>query len=91
MSGRHSHRADAGEDDGFEVRRGPRTVLLGALAVALVATIMGAVLIWPDRDRANEIQDQVDFLAEGVTFVGGAVEEVQPACASLNDEGDGLR
>ena len=89
MSGRHSHRAVAGEDDGFEVRRGPRTVLLGALAVALVATIVGAVLIWPDRDRAAELQDQVDFLADGVTFVGGAVEEVQPACPSLNDETDG--
>ncbi len=85
MSGRHSHRADANEDDGFEVRRGPRTVLLGALGVALVATIIGAVLIWPDRDRANEIQDQVDFMGEGVTFVNGAVEEVQPPCPSLNE------
>jgi uncharacterized membrane protein len=89
MSGRHTHRADAHADDGFEVRRGPRTVLLGVLATALVATIVGAVLIWPDRDRANELQDQVDFLAEGVTFVGAAVDEVQPACASLNDQTDG--
>lgn len=89
MSGRHSHRADANQDDGFEVRRGPRTVLLGVLGTALVATIIGAVLIWPDRDRAKEIQDQVDFLADGVTFVNGAVEEVQPACASLNDDSEG--
>ena len=89
MSGRHSHRAGPGEDDGFEVRRGPRAALLGALAVALVATLVGAVLIWPDRDRADEVQEQVDFLADGVTFVGGAVEGVQPACASLNDETDG--
>ncbi len=89
MSGRHSHRADAGVDDGFEVRRRPRSVLLGALAVALVATIVGAVLVWPDRDRAREVQDQVDFLADGVTFVGAAVDDVQPACAALNDETDG--
>jgi uncharacterized membrane protein len=88
MSGRHSHRADAGEHDGFEVRRGPRTVLLGALGVALVATIVGAVLVWPDRDRSDDLQEDVNFLAEGVTFVGGVVDEVQPACPSLSEQTD---
>jgi uncharacterized membrane protein len=87
MSGRHSHRAE-GQADGFEVRRGPRTVLLGALAAALVATIVGAVLIWPDREKSDALQDEVAFTAPGVTFVRGVVDHVQPACPSLNDPGD---
>ena len=86
MSGRHSHRADAQEHD-FEVRRGPRLVLLGALAAALVATLIGAALIWPDRDETDAVNDEVTFLADGVSFVRGVVDEVQPACPSLNDPG----
>ena len=86
MSGRHSHRADSQDHDGFEVRRGPRTVLLGALAATLVATIIGAALVWPDRDKTEDLNDEVTFLADGVSFVRGIVDEVQPACASLNDQ-----
>lgn len=88
MGGHHSHRADSHVDDGFEVARGPRTVLLGALAAVLVATIVGAVLVWPDRDRSDTLKDEVDFLADGVTFVQGVVDEVEPACASLNEPND---
>jgi uncharacterized membrane protein len=88
MGGRHTHRADGREQDGFEVRRGPRAVLLGSLAVVLVATIVGAVLIWPDRERSAEIDEEVAFLAPGVTFVRGVVGDVQPACPSLNEQSE---
>jgi uncharacterized membrane protein len=88
MGGRHTHRADGRAQEEFEVHRGPRTVLLGALAVALIATIVGAVLVWPDRERSSELDEEVTFLAEGVTFVGAVVDEVQPACPSLNEPSD---
>jgi uncharacterized membrane protein len=88
MNGRHTHRADSRELEGFEVRRGPRTALLAALATVLVATIIGAALIWPDREKSAELEDKVDFTAPGATFVRGEVEDVQPACASLNDQGE---
>ena len=68
------------------MRRGPRTVLLGALAVSLAATVVGAVLVWPDRERTGALDEEVTFLAEGVRFVGGVVDEVQPACPSLNEQ-----
>jgi uncharacterized membrane protein len=88
MSGRHTHRADSQGLEGFEVRRGPRTALLAALATVLVATIVGAALIWPDREKSEALEDEVDFTAPGATFVPGEVDEVQPACPSLNDPGE---
>ena len=63
-------------------------MLLGALAATLVATVIGAALVWPDRDRADDLNDEVTFLADGVSFVRGVVDEVQPACPSLNEQNE---
>jgi uncharacterized membrane protein len=61
-------------------------VLLGSLAVVLIATLVGAALIWPDRERSEAIDEEVAFLAPGVTFVRGEVDRVQPACPSLDEQ-----
>ncbi|GAA4362837.1 hypothetical protein GCM10023146_01530 [Nocardioides caricicola] len=64
------------------VPRGPRAVLLGSLALALLATLIGLLLLWPDGAEIDEVADGVSFAAPGVTFPTATVEEVQPACAS---------
>jgi uncharacterized membrane protein len=62
------------------VRRGPRLVLLGFLGAALVATLIGVALLWPDGDRVDRLSDQVEFAAPGVTFPEAEVVSVQEPC-----------
>ena len=67
--GRRARRPDAG----FDVAPGPRRVLLGVLALALIATLVGLVTLWPDGDRVREIRGQTSFAAPGVTYPSGEV------------------
>jgi uncharacterized membrane protein len=55
-------------------------VLLGSLALAAVATVVGLVVLWPDGAEVDRITDQVSFAAPGVTFPVATVDEVQPPC-----------
>ncbi|WP_243060098.1 YibE/F family protein [Nocardioides sp. SR21] len=81
MGAGHSHGSHrAGRGDDVVVPRGPRTVLLGALGLSLLATLIGLLLLWPDGDEVAEVADRVNFAAPGVTFPTATVEEVQPAC-----------
>src|SRR5687768_14291465 len=64
MGGSHAHRAASD----VEVARGPRLVLLGALALAGLATIVGLVALWPDGAEVDEVTSEVSFAAPGVTF-----------------------
>lgn len=84
-----SHRAQR-DDEGFEVARTPRLVLLVALALAGVATVIGTVLLWPDRSEVDAITSQVPFAAPGVTFPTGTVEKVHEGTLDVTvDEGAG--
>ena len=83
----HSHRA--GHDDDVEVDPLPRTLLLSLLAVALVVTVVGVVMLWPDGDEVDELRGSVSFAADGVTFPEAEVLEVEPPCADLTQPPDG--
>lgn len=49
-------------------------MLLGVLALALIATLVGLVTLWPDGDRVREIRGQTSFAAPGVTYPSGEVQ-----------------
>jgi uncharacterized membrane protein len=73
------------------VAAGPRWALLGGLALAFVATVVGIVVWWPDHgvnaDRSALDKAGVRFAAPGVTFPQGTVESVTPACGPSGDAG----
>ncbi|HEY1133367.1 MAG TPA: YibE/F family protein [Nocardioides sp.] len=52
-------------------------LLLGFLALVAVATLAGVVALWPSEENAV---DQVQYAAEGVTFVDAEVVTVEDAC-----------
>ena len=85
-----SHRADRREEAGhghghgaeveLEVAPLPRAVLLALLVAVAGAAVAGAVLLWPDGGKADDLQGSVGFAVEGATFPTAAVDEVLPAC-----------
>ena len=85
MGAGHSHRADRSDSE-LRVRALPRRVLLGMLAAAAVATVVGLFSLWPQGDRVSELADSVSFAAPGVTFPRATVDEVQPPCPTVQDE-----
>jgi len=78
----HGHASDL--DDAVRVGAVPRYALLGGLALALLATVVGLVVWWPAhgvRTDASAAADAgVRFAAPGVTFPRGTVTAVGPAC-----------
>lgn len=87
MPGAHAHRVRSGPED-LEIARGPRTVLLGFLVLAALATVVGLVLLWPDGGRVDELADPVSFAAPGVTFPDAVVARVEPGVLVVTlDEG----
>ena len=93
MAGSHAHRPGHGThghgdtaDRPVPVARGPRTVLLGLLAVAGLLTIVGVVGLWPDGEKVDSLSREVSFAAPGVTFPRADVLAVQPACQDLTDD-----
>jgi uncharacterized membrane protein len=87
-----SHRAGRGGDDHaeLEVPRGPRWTLLGSLAIAAIATLIGLVLLWPDGAEVERITEDVSFAAPGVTFPTATVDGIRAPCtaAELGSGGD---
>jgi hypothetical protein len=77
-----SHRAggDGHAEVGLEVARGPRLALLGSLAVAGVAALIGLVLLWPDGAEVDRIAEDVTFAAPGVTFPTATVDSINAPC-----------
>ncbi|MDR6209328.1 putative membrane protein [Nocardioides zeae] len=74
----HGHGHGHGPSVGA-VRTDRRAVvlLLGFLAVVLVGTLSGLVALWPsDADAVDDVQ----YAAEGVTFVDAEVVRVEDAC-----------
>ena len=63
--------------------RARRLVLLWALGLIAVATVVGVVLLWPNGDEVNDVQDSVTFSAPGVTFPNATVDEAEPACPDV--------
>ncbi|QIG45183.1 YibE/F family protein [Nocardioides anomalus] len=80
----HSH-SHAHGDTELEVRPLPRLVLLGVLAAVAVVTVVGVVLLWPDRGEVDRLQGSVGFAAEGTTFPEATVDRVQKACPTPSD------
>ena len=72
----HSHRRADEVELGTTARRG----LLGCLVIAAVATIAGAVLLWPDSDRVDDLRGRARFAGPGVTFPIAIVDHVGPVC-----------
>jgi hypothetical protein len=74
----HGHGHGHGPSVGA-VRTDRRAVvlLLGFLAVVLVGTLAGLVALWPSGEDAV---DDVQYAAEGVTFVDAEVLRVEDAC-----------
>ena len=77
----HSHGGAHGGDE-VEVRRLPRLVLLGSLVGALLLTLVGVGLLWPDGDQVDDLSGKVQFAAPGVTFPEGEVLSVQEPCVT---------
>lgn len=80
MGSGHSHRASRDVDAAFTVGQKPRAVLLGALALAGIATLVGLFALWPDAAKTDKLVASVSFAAPGVTFPRAVVADVQPAC-----------
>ncbi|HJQ06159.1 MAG TPA: YibE/F family protein [Nocardioides sp.] len=80
----HGHRAARSVDASVRVERLPLRLLLGGLALALVATVVGLVVWWPAHgvkvDQAAAGKAGVLFAAPGVTFPHATVEQVGPLC-----------
>ena len=70
------------------VARGPRVVLLTAIALATAAAIAGLVLLWPSGSAVDEITESVPFAAPGVTFPKAEVDVVRPPCAGPAERTD---
>jgi uncharacterized membrane protein len=81
----HGHADEAAEVD---VRRLPRLVLLGSLVAALLLTLVGVGLLWPDNDRVDDLSERVQFAAPGVTFPEGDVVSVQEPCPTGSPAAD---
>ena len=56
-----------------------RALLLGFLGLWALGTVVGAVLLFPSSDPAD--QPKADFAAPGVTFPSALVNEIRPTCA----------
>jgi uncharacterized membrane protein len=82
---KHAHAAHriGGHESALEVKRAPRTLLLGALALAALATVLGTLLLWPDGEAADEVRGSLSFAAPGVTFPQAVVDRVEPRCPPI--------
>ncbi|GGO73915.1 YibE/F family protein [Nocardioides deserti] len=79
----HGHSHGHGGGDEVDVRRGARTTLLGALALAGIAALVGLAVLWPDRSAADDLREQVSFQAPGVLLVDGTIRELDGGRVSV--------
>lgn len=78
-----SHRAGrGGADDGLEVPRPPRLVLLVSLGLAGIATVVGLIALWPDGGEVDRIKEGAPFAVPGVTFPTATVDSVGSPCTA---------
>jgi uncharacterized membrane protein len=80
-----AHRIGGHESEPLEVKRAPRTLLLGALALAAGATVLGTLLLWPDGEAAEQVKGSLSFARPGVTFPEAIVERVEARCPPVTD------
>jgi uncharacterized membrane protein len=71
------------------VGRWPRFVLLGTLAIVAVAVAVGLVALWPSSGAVDDLRDNAQFAAPGVTFPDAVVTAVRPPCATVPDPDTG--
>ena len=76
MGAGHAHGAHRATGRDVKVARGPRRVLLLALALAAVATVASVVWLWPDGAEVDRVKQEVEFAAPGVTFPNAVVNGV---------------
>lgn len=65
----------------------PRRVLLGVLALAGLATVLGLVALWPDAEKVEQLGEGVSFAAPGVTFPRAVVDRAAEPCPVEEQEG----
>lgn len=90
MTGSHARRGDdlppvghghgAGLEEAVEMPRTARFVLLGSLVLTAILVVAGVAWLWPDDARVEELGEQVQFAAPGVTIPDAEVLEVQAPC-----------
>lgn len=71
----HRHGAEVDTSD-VEVGAGARFVLLLSLAVVAVGTVVGLLVLWPDADAVDDLGQEVQFAAPGVTFPRAEITDV---------------
>jgi uncharacterized membrane protein len=67
----HGHAVDGDTDAALEsarVGRTARRVLAGVLALIGVATVVGSVVLWPDRSVLDALREDADTTGPGVTY-----------------------
>jgi uncharacterized membrane protein len=57
-----------------------RTVLLGSLLLAAIATVIGLVQLWPEQPAVDEALSGVEYAVPGVTFPHAEVLAVSAPC-----------
>jgi uncharacterized membrane protein len=75
MGGAHAHAHGAHDAAAVPTGPLPRLLLLGGLALAGLATVVGLVVLWPSAERPT-----VPYAAEGVSFPEATVVEVGEPC-----------
>lgn len=75
----HAHGA-AGADADVAVPRLARLLLLVPLALAFVAALVGLLVLWPDAERVDAVDELAGSAAPGVTYPAAVVREVEPVC-----------
>jgi uncharacterized membrane protein len=73
----HSHRA---VPDDVAIGGRVRAVLLILLALCAVATLVGVILLWPDRSAVDRVRSGAPYAAPGVTTPDAQVLSVGAAC-----------
>ena len=84
MAGGHSHAHRAGDDVG--VGSLARLILLGGLALAALATVVGLFQLWPDAKAVESAGSDLEFSAAGVSFPQATISEVLPPCDPASSE-----
>lgn len=77
----HGHGQDGAADDAVEVGTLARTAVLVSLAAFVVAAVVGAVWLWPDREPDFGEGGPPAFATEDTEFVTADVTEVAEPCA----------
>ncbi len=78
MGAGHSHASHRQGDDPLFIERGPRTALLGFLALCALVTLIGVFTLWPDADRSDKLLGSQQFASDTATFPTGTITKLEP-------------